>query len=259
MTSFFEGLRPFKMRLQYLCIFLFLIFCSVGAVAADFNFSGVDVSFQENDQQSISKAFQVLLLLSVLSLAPALVVILTAFTRIIIVLAMLRHAFGMPNTPPNVVLVSLAIFLTIFTMMPVIEKIEEQALLPYQAGEISTEHALKEAMVPLREFMIRQTREKDLVTILELANQPKPEKLEDIKSTVLIPAFMISELQSAFKIGFILFIPFLLIDLVAASILMAMGMIMVPPLTISLPIKILMFVLIDGWVLVTQALVNSFI
>lgn len=231
----------------------------MGSVAADFSLGGVDVSFQENDQQSISKAFQVLLLLSVLSLAPALVVMLTAFTRIIIVLAMLRHAFGMPNTPPNVVLVSLAIFLTIFTMMPVIEEIETKVLIPYQASQISTEEALKEAMVPLREFMIRQTREKDLVTILDLANQPKPEKLEDIKSSVLIPAFMISELQSAFKIGFVLFIPFLLIDLVAASILMAMGMIMVPPLTISLPIKILMFVLIDGWVLVTQALVNSFI
>jgi flagellar biosynthesis protein FliP len=246
------------MRLK-ISILLLFVFCSLGAAAADLSLGGVDVTFQENDQQSISKAFQVLLLLSVLSLAPALVVMLTAFTRIIIVLAMLRHAFGMPNTPPNVVLVSLAIFLTIFTMMPVIEQIETKALTPYQSGQISTEDALKEAMVPLREFMIRQTREKDLITILELANQPKPEKLEDIKSSVLVPAFMISELQSAFKIGFILFIPFLLIDLVAASILMAMGMIMVPPLTISLPIKILMFVLIDGWVLVTQALVNSFV
>ncbi len=144
-------------------------------------------------------------------------------------------------------------------MMPVIEQNETKALTPYQAGQISTEDALKGAMEPLREFMIRQTREKDLVTILDLANQPKPESLADIRSSVLIPAFMISELQSAFKIGFVLFIPFLLIDLIAASILMAMGMIMVPPLTISLPIKILMFILIDGWVLVTQALVNSFI
>ena len=248
-----------KLTLSLILLFITL-FSGTGVVAADLSLPGVDVVLEdEAGPQELSKAFQILLLLTVLSLAPALVIMVTAFTRIIVVLAMLRHAFGMPSTPPNTVLIALAIFLTLFTMMPVIEKIEEHALTPYQKGEITSKVALEKAMEPLREFMIRQTREEDLAVILEIADQPKPNSIADIKNTTLIPAFMMSELQTAFKIGFILFLPFLLIDLITASVLMAMGMIMVPPLTISLPIKILMFVLIDGWILVTQSLLGSFI
>lgn len=227
---------------------------------ADVEFPGVRIAIGDGagSNPEISKALQVLILLSVLSLAPALVIVMTSFTRIVIVLAMLRHAFGMPSTPPNTVLISLALFLTLFTMMPVLEKIENQAIEPYDKGELTTSQAMEAAMLPLREFMIRQTREKDLMLMIEISKQPKPKTVADIKSTLLIPAFMLSELQTAFQIGFVIFLPFLLIDLVSASVLMAMGMIMVPPLTISLPLKILMFVLIEGWVLVTQALVGSF-
>lgn len=239
-------------------VVVLLLNCTV-VQAADISLPGVEINFQdEQGPQELSKAFQILLLLTVLSLAPGLVVMLTAFTRIIVVLAMLRHAFGMPSTPPNTILIALALFLTLFTMMPVVEKIEDQALTPYQNGEISANVAMRQAMEPLREFMIRQTREEDIAIMLELARQPKPNVLSDIRNTTLIPAFMMSELQTAFKIGFIIFLPFLLIDLVTASVLMAMGMIMVPPLTISLPLKVLMFVLIDGWILVTQSLLSSF-
>lgn len=244
---------------RYTSIFFLVFFLSAPSIASNFSLQGIDFSLRQDSSESLGDAIQILLMLSVLSLAPALVVMITSFTRIIIVLAMLRQAFGMPSTPPNTVLISLAIFLTIFTMMPVISKIESEALVPYQEGKINAETAVTVGLAPLKEFMIRQTREKDLKTMADLAAEPAPQTIDDIKITVLVPAFMISELQTAFKIGFIIFIPFLLIDLIAASVLMAMGMIMVPPLTISLPIKILMFVLIDGWSLVAQSLINSFL
>ncbi|MBL4705421.1 MAG: flagellar type III secretion system pore protein FliP [Flavobacteriales bacterium] len=221
---------------------------------------GISVTLDDsvNSPEEIASGFQILALMTILSLAPAMLMVLTSFTRIIIVLAMLRHAFGMPNTPPSTVVISLALFLTLFTMMPVLEDIEENALQPYTSGEINSVEAAQTAIVPIRAFMIRQTREKDLALMIDMAGEERPETLEDISSIALIPAFMLSELQSAFQIGFVLFLPFLLIDLITASVLMSMGMIMVPPMTISMPIKVLMFVLIEGWVLVTQALVGSF-
>jgi flagellar biosynthetic protein FliP len=218
----------------------------------------IDIGAQDGDKD-IASAFQVLALLTVLSLAPAILMVLTAFTRIIIVFAMLRQAFGMPSTPPNTVLISLALFLTLFTMMPVIEQMNEEAFQPFSAGEMTSMEAASQALIPLRGFMIKQTREKDLALVIELSGKDRPATIDDIETTSLIPAFMLSELQTAFQIGFVIFLPFLLIDLLAASVLMAMGMIMVPPLTISLPIKVLMFVLIDGWALVTKALVGSFV
>jgi flagellar biosynthetic protein FliP len=154
--------------------------------------------------------------------------------------------------------VSLALFLTLFTMTPVIEEMNRVAFDPYSAGEITTLEAAQKALVPLRGFMIRQTREKDMALVIELSGKPRPTSMEQIETTTLIPAFMLSELQTAFQIGFVIFLPFLLIDLISASVLMAMGMIMVPPLTIALPIKVLMFVLIEGWALVAKALVGSF-
>lgn len=231
-------------------------------LASDISLPGVNISFDDvagEEPQDIASALQILALMTVLSLAPALMVILTSFTRIIIVLSMLRHAFGMQQTPPNIVIISLALFLTLFTMTPVLENIEANALEPLSQGEMTTSEAAKAAMVPVRAFMISQTREKDIALIIELSGEQLPDSVDDIKNTVLIPAFMLSELQTAFQIGFVIFLPFLAIDLIAASVLMAMGMIMVPPLTISLPIKVLMFVLIEGWALVTQALVGSFL
>ena len=240
-------------------VLLFLFLVGAPSFAEEISLPGIDINFDdEGKPEEVSKALQILALLTILSLAPALVIMLTAFTRIIVVLAMLRHAFGMPTTPPNTVIITLALFLTLFTMMPVIEEIEKTALNPYTEGEMTSSEAMDAAIRPLRKFMIKQTREEDLMAMIELSNTEKPKKLSDLSNTVLIPAFMLSELQTAFKIGFIIFLPFLMIDLITASVLMAMGMIMVPPLTISLPIKVLMFVLIDGWILVTQSLLSSF-
>lgn len=227
-------------------------------LANSIDLAGVSVSFEEATREETSKTIQIFVLLTVLSLAPAIMIMLTAFTRIIIVLAMLRHAFGMQQTPPNIVLVSLALFLTLFTMMPVIEEIDRSAYAPYMDGQMTFDSALASAERPLKEFMVRQTREQDLVAILEMSGEAVPESIDDVRLPALIPAFMLSELQTAFQIGFVVFLPFLVVDLVVASVLMAMGMIMVPPLTISLPVKVLMFVLIDGWLLIAQALVGSF-
>lgn len=242
-------------------VILALLLCLplLATAAESVSVAGVTVDFGTGDGNAdISSALQILALLTVLSLAPAILMVLTSFTRIIIVLSMLRQAFGMPSTPPNSVLVSLALFLTLFTMLPVVEEINARAYTPLIAGEISTLDAAQLAMEPLREFMIRETREVDMALIVDLSGQEQPETIADIETTTLIPAFMLSELQTAFQIGFVIFLPFLLIDLIAASVLMAMGMIMVPPLTISLPIKVLMFVLIEGWALVATALVGSF-
>lgn len=203
-------------------------------------------------------AVRVMLGLTVLAVIPALLVSLTAFLRIIIVLSMLRHAIGMPETPPNTVLIGLALFLTIFTMSPVLQQVNTQALEPFMAGRIGMEAAYTEAAKPMRAFMLRQTRESDIALMVDLAKAPRPETLADIGNLQLIPAYMLSELRAAFQIGFVIFLPFLLIDLIVASILMALGMMMMPPVTIALPLKILMFILIDGWSLLLKAVVGSF-
>jgi flagellar biosynthetic protein FliP len=200
----------------------------------------------------------VLLGLTVLSLAPAILMSMTAFVRIVIVLSMLRHALGMQETPPNTVVISLALFLTLFTMSPVLQKINADALQPYLAGKLAPEKAATVGVAPLRDFMVRQTREQDLALMLELAKAPQPASVEDISLVQLIPAFMLSELRAAFQIGFVIFLPFLLVDLIVSSALMALGMMMVPPASISLPLKILMFVLMDGWNLVVRALLGTF-
>lgn len=210
------------------------------------------------DKDNVSPALQAFALLTVLSLAPGILIMLTSFTRIVVVLSMLRNALGLQQTPPNTVIISLALFLTIFTMMPVGKKIYNESWLPYQAKQLDSEEALQKAANPLRGFMLNQTREKDLQLILQLAKEPFPSSANDIKFYQLVPAFLLSELQTAFQIGFMIFLPFLLVDLIVSGILMTMGMMMMPPMTISLPIKILLFVLIDGFDLVVQALVSSF-
>ena len=208
--------------------------------------------------QEVATAIKLLALLTILSIAPAIVIVMTAFTRIIIVLSMLRQASGMQDTPPNPVLLSLALILTMFTMTPVLEQANEHAFTPYMNGKIGPDVALTEGLRPFREFMIRQTREQDVRLMLDLAKAPEPASLDELRTVHLIPAFMLSELKTAFQIGFVIFLPFLLIDLIVSSILMAMGMLMVPPMMISLPLKILMFVLIDGWNLVVGSLLGSF-
>jgi flagellar biosynthetic protein FliP len=209
------------------------------------------------DTQELSGALRILLALTVLSLIPAALVAVTAFTRIIIVLSMLRQALGMQETPPNVVLIGLALFLTLFTMLPVLNEINEKALAPFLGDKLSIQEAGGQATAPLRVFMVKHTREQDLALMVELAKAEPPTRLEDINLVHLVPAFMLSELRTAFQIGFVIFLPFLLIDLVVSSVLMSMGMLMVPPIVISLPIKILMFVLVDGWSLVVKSLAGS--
>lgn len=211
------------------------------------------------DPASMSSAIKILLGLTVLSLAPAILMSMTAFIRIVIVLSMLRHALGMQETPPNTVIISLALFLTMFTMAPALEEIKTKAYEPYVAGKLEPGAAAGRAVAPLRDFMVRQTRETDLALMVELAKAAQPATIEDISMVQLIPAFMLSELRSAFQIGFVIFLPFLLVDLIVSSALMSLGMMMVPPASISLPLKILMFVLIDGWNLVVRALLGTFV
>ena len=248
--------RVCSMRRKALVVSICFLLSSM-ALGEELNLPGINISGA--GQQEISSAIQVLVLLTVLSLAPAILVVVTSFTRIVVVLSMLRHAIGLQNTPPNSVLICLALFLSLFTMMPVIKEIDDKAYTPLVEEQITSVEAVDQAAISLRDFLVRHTREEDLIAIIEISGEPRPGKVEDISLSSLIPAFMLSELQVAFQIGFVIFLPFLLIDLVVASVLMSMGMIMVPPLTISLPVKVLMFVLIEGWVLVSQVLVGSFL
>jgi flagellar biosynthetic protein FliP len=208
--------------------------------------------------ETTSQALRIALGLTLLAVLPGILVCLTSFLRIIVVLSMLRHAIGMQETPPNTVLIGIGLFLTLFTMSPVLQKINGDALQPYMAGKMSTEAAYVKASAPLRDFMVRQTREADLALMVELSKAKAPQSMDDISNVQLAPAFMLSELRAAFQIGFVIFLPFLLIDLIVSSVLMALGMMMMPPTTISTPLKILMFILVDGWSLVLKALVGSF-
>ena len=203
-------------------------------------------------------AVEILLAIGALSIVPAALFTLTGFTRIIIVLGFIRTGLGTPTAPPNQVLVGIALFLTIFVMAPTFNQIKVDAFDPLQKGEITQKVAFKRAEVPMREFMFDQTREKDIALFVSMANIEDVETRADVPTYVLVPAFIISELKTAFQIGFLIFLPFLIIDLVVASTLMSMGMMMLPPIFISLPFKILLFVLVDGWNLVTRSLVESF-
>lgn len=206
----------------------------------------------------ISVTLQILLMMTVLSLAPAILILTTAFTRIIVVLHFLKQAMGTPQMPPAQVLVGLALFLTFFVMAPVWDRVNTEAVQPYMNKKISVSAAYEKAVVPLREFMFRQTREEDLALFIKMSRMPKPATRADVPIYVVIPAFAISELRMGFQIGFILFIPFLIIDMVVASVLMSMGMMMLPPSMVSLPFKILLFIMVDGWNLVIASLISSF-
>lgn len=221
---------------------------------------GVQIKFDGGGGvETLSTSVRILLLMTVLSLAPSAMIMVTGFTRIMIVLSIVRRALGLQSAPPNQIIAGLAMFLTFFIMRPVWEDIHTNAWLPLQAGEISDVEAWDRASVPLRSFMLRQSGESELRLFHELASEPIPASPDEVKLGVLIPAFMVSELKTAFEMGFLIWLPFLVIDLVLASSLMALGMMMLPPMMISLPIKILFFVLADGWTLVINGVVKSFL
>jgi flagellar biosynthetic protein FliP len=247
-------------QLSILVIILLTLCWASTALAKDISLPGVDIHLGNagTGKTEIATAIKILLGMTVLSLAPGSLIATPSFTRIVIVLSMLRHAFGMQQTPPNTVIVSLALLLTVFNMAPVFQKVQTEALQPYLNGQLKEGEALQRGLSPLRDFMVHQTREEDLMLMVDISKGKRPKTINDIKLFQLIPAFMLSELNSAFQIGFVIFLPFLLIDFVVASVLMSMGMLMVPPMMISLPIKILMFVLIDGWNLVVYSLLHSF-
>jgi flagellar biosynthetic protein FliP len=208
--------------------------------------------------QDVALTLQILALLTVLSLAPAIVLMLTSFTRILVVLSFVRSAIGVQQMPSNQILVTLALFLTFFTMAPVWQKVYDDALDPYLRGEISAPEALNGAVEPVRAFMLKETREGELSLMVSLADLPRPQTPDDLPTRVLIPAFMLSELKIAFQMGVVIFIPFIVVDMIVASVLMSMGMIMLPPMLVSLPFKVLLFVMADGWDLVVSSLVSSF-
>ena len=211
-----------------------------------------------NNPKAVVGALQILLLLTVLALAPTLLVMVTSFTRIVVVLSFVRTALGTQQTPPNQVIVGLALLLTFFTMNTVIRDVNDKAVQPYLKNQISQSVALDRAAQPLRAFMFRQTREKDIQLFYSISKEPRPQTQSDVPTYLLIPAFVISELKTAFEIGFAIYVPFIVIDMVVASILLSMGMMMIPPVTISLPFKILIFILVDGWNLTVAALFQSF-
>jgi flagellar biosynthesis protein FliP len=201
---------------------------------------------------------QLLVLITLISILPGMLLATTGFTRILIVLGFVRNALGTPTMPPNQILVGIAFFLSLFVMSPTITKVNDQAIKPYRAGKISQEAALERGLEPMRTFMFKQTRTSDLALFVKLAHEPRPKTRADVPTQVLIPAFIISELKTAFQIGFLIYLPFLIIDMVVAATLTSMGMMMLPPVLISLPFKVLLFVLVDGWHLVIESLMRSF-
>lgn len=221
--------------------------------------TGPGVSVQiDGEGAGRSQAVTIIVLMTVLSVAPALLLLMTSFTKIVIVLGLTRQAMGTPTIPPNQVLVGIALFLSLFVMGPILSQVNDQAIRPYLDGKVEMSQAVERGEAPMRDFMLRQTGQPELQTMITLSRSPQPAKREDVAFTTLLPAFVLSELKSAFIIGFVIFIPFLVIDLVVASVLMSMGMMMLPPVMISLPFKILLFIMVDGWSLITTALVASY-
>ena len=222
-------------------------------------FPNITLGVEDADNpEKVSSALQILVLLTILTLAPAILIMTTSFARIIIVLSFLRQAMGTQQTPPTQILIGLALFLTMFVMGPVWSEINEGALKPYMEEELGQFEALKLAEIPIKRFMLNHTREKDLSLFINLSEDKSPESKEDVSIQTIVPAFIISELKTAFQIGFLIYIPFLILDMVVASILLSMGMMMLPPVLISLPFKLMLFVMVDGWYLTVGSLMKSF-
>lgn len=247
-------------RSLWLVLFTLLISTlSVGAFAADdLTMSALKLTTNPDGSQEYSVTLQILMFMTALGFIPAAVIMMTSFTRIVVVMAILRQAFGLQQSPSNQVIIGLTLFMTLFIMTPVYNQIDESAIQPYLANQLTSVQAIDKGKVPLRAFMLEQTRLKDLETLASMAGIEAVDKPTDLPMTVIIPAFIISELKTAFQIGFILFIPFLIIDLVVASILMAMGMMMLSPMIVSLPFKLMLFVLVDGWNLVIGTIATSY-
>ncbi|MDN5850582.1 MAG: flagellar type III secretion system pore protein FliP [Nitrococcus sp.] len=245
------------MRCLRVVVLLFMLWLPVTAFAQGAGIEAITIQ-SAGQGETWSVSLQILAVMTALTLLPAALLMMTAFTRIIVVLAILRQAIGTTNTPSNQILIGLALFLTVYVMSPVLTRINQVALQPYLDEQVGAVQALRAAAAPLRAFMLAQTREKDIGLFLNIADAPPVERPQDVPFSVLVPAFMTSELETAFQIGFIVFLPFLIIDLVVASTLMSMGMLMLSPMLISLPFKIMLFVLVDGWALIMGTLAGSF-
>ena len=255
-----------RFKLRKLCYILLtsallLVLLSGGAVqgAATFPIPRIQVGIEPADTPTeIAQSLQILILLTVISLAPAILIMTTSFIRIVIILSFTRSAIGTNQMPPNQVLIGLALFLTVFIMLPTWSRVNTETLQPFLNGELTQEAAFTRGMAPIREFMFKQTRTKDLKLFIQAARLNRPNSYEEIPTQVLIPAFIISELKTAFQIGFLIYVPFLVIDMIVASTLMSMGMMMLPPMMVALPFKILLFVMVDGWHLITRSVLASF-
>jgi len=230
----------------------------VGAAGQSLSIPTVSLSIGGPDQSRASTTVQLIILLTVLAIAPTILLLMTCFTRVVVVLSLLRHALSTQTIPPNQIIIGLALFLTFFVMAPTWNRINSEALQPYYEDRISGEEALTRATQPIKSFMLHQTREKDLALFVKMAAEKRPEKPDEVSLKTLLPAFVISELKTAFQMGFIIYLPFFVIDMVVSSILLSMGMMMLPPVMVSLPFKLLLFVLVDGWYLVIGSLVQSF-
>ncbi len=257
-STVFHSLRitHYALRIAVICAGVLLLMNGVEA-APIIPSVNVEVGTAENPEQ-VASTLQVIGVLTLATIAPAILMMTTSFVRIVVIIGFLRNALATQNVPPNQVVVSLAIFLTFYIMAPYWSQANDNGLQPYLAGQISQEEAVENVLEPMREFMFRQTRESDLALFVNLSDAERPETQEDVSTFVLIPAFMISELKTAFQIGFMLYVPFIVIDMIVATTLMSMGMMMLPPVMISLPFKILLFVMIDGWHLLIRSIIVSF-
>lgn len=248
------------MKIKAVCFFsLFLLCAGSTAYAVTFPIPSLQLNVETaTTPEEVAVVLEIIALLTVLALAPAILILMTPFTRLIVVFHFLRQAIGTQSSPPNQVIVGLALFMTFFIIKPVAQQVYDQALNPYLERQISFESAFEQAQSPIRKFLLLNTREADIALFVKGADMKKPETREDVSLLVLIPAYVISELKTAFIIGFVLYIPFLVIDMVVASVLLAMGMMMLPPIMISLPFKLMLFVLVDGWHLISSSLLKSF-
>jgi len=246
-----------KKFLLLLSPFLFLLMATADCQAVTLPTVQIGLA-DTNDPKQVSVLIEMLLIFTVLSIAPAIILMTTCFTRLVVAFSFLRNALGTQQMPPAQLLIGLSLFLTVFIMTPVLKEMNETAVKPYMNQQIGFQQAFTEGIKPLRAFMFKQTREKDLALFLGIAKLQKPANKDEVPTTILVPAFVISELKTAFQIGFILFLPFLIIDMVVASVLLSMGMMMLPPVMVSLPFKLLLFVLVDGWYLIVGSLVKSF-
>lgn len=245
--------------LAWLALGFFLVFINSNAYGQTEQIPTFSIQMGESEHpQDIAPAIKIVLMLTILSVAPAILLMMTSFTRIIIVLGFVRQALGTQTMPPNQVLIGLSLFLTFFTMSPIIDVAYQKAFIPYQNKDITMMQALDIVQKPVRSFMLAETREEDLRLLLSVSTEEKPSNSDEIKMITLIPAFMVSELRTAFQIGFLIYIPFLIVDMVVSAVLMAMGMLMLPPTVVSLPFKIVLFILVDGWALIVESLVRSF-